>query len=69
MLEEMDGGQKDEQCDALPGILYRGTCFTFEVITEVEQVMSNECPGGCGLWGLKCAPASWENLCMRAYHQ
>ena len=65
----MDSDSKETECNALKGILYSGTCYTFEIATELENIMSSDCPGGCAIWGLQCAPASWENLCMRAHHQ
>ena len=51
--------------------MYRSVCYTFEgnidgiieVVDDgddVRQVISMaECPGGCAIWGLTCAPSTY----------
>ncbi len=45
-------------------------CFTFEgTIPEFlgqKDFNMTDCPGGCGLWGVTCAPATWEPKCYGA---
>ena len=84
LLKEYDGltlDAKESMCEEIEGIMFKGTCYTFDQeilgITEVvedgedikELINMKDCPGGCAIWGVTCAPSTYKELCEHAKNQ
>ena len=78
--QELSWKDKRTKCDELNGAVYEGICYTFEgqVYGPVEEVDDGddimglinmkECPGGCAIWALLCAPKTYSDFCLHAFN-
>ena len=79
--QELPRKEKRAKCDELSGVFYKDICYTFEgqIYGLVEEnddgddiygvIHMKECPGGCAIWALLCAPSTYSDFCLHAYNQ
>ena len=64
-------------CSEIGGWYMKKRCYTFDGTIMEERVMPDgtvyeeeiamrDCPGGCAIWGVTCAPATWVTICKGA---